>query len=201
MVGRGRRRARADGLWGGVPQACAQLPIVTERQHRIWGSDTSFLHPTHTRIEDRGGCRPEVGREVAPRDFGAREAAASPALEQGVVDGGTPRLVRQRSRPPSRAAPRYPRRLDEFRQPSDVRGEHDVRGEAPTPPRQSRAATVTLGTAALSARTPVDGHRSSTSVSTTDAPRSAAARPGSAAAPHPSSTTLLPRNSSGRVAA
>ena len=56
--------------------------------------------PPHD-LEDPYVVRPEVGREVAPRDFGAREAAACQRLEQGVVDGGTPRLVRQEEPPAS----------------------------------------------------------------------------------------------------
>ena len=58
-------------------------------------SFSNLPHASPHHLEDPYVVRPEVGREVAPRDFGAREAAACQRLEQGVVDGGTPRLVRQ----------------------------------------------------------------------------------------------------------
>ena len=105
--------------------------------------------------------RPEVGREVAPRDFGAREAAARERLEQGVVDGGTPRLVRQQEPPAVREQRRGARheRLDEIRQPNDVRGEHDVRGEAPDAAAPVQGGHRDVGHCNAVDATPYDGHR------------------------------------------
>ena len=175
--------------WGSVP--------ASTRSCHCDGGSTDGVHayPDAPRPPEIPAWSGRKSGARSPRGLRARDRGAR-SLEQGVVDGGTPRLVRQQEPPAvSSSAAAHPTAGSTSsptkRRP--LRARRQRRGPDAAAPVQGGHRDVAMPVDAA----PYDGHASSTSVSTTDAPRSAAARP---AAPRRRSPARrrLPRNSSGR---